>query len=431
MQVSTEAGEGLERRMTVTLPAERLNQAIEERLQDMVKNVRLDGFRPGKVPMRVIRQRFSQSVRQEVMGDLIQNSFFEAAEKEGHAPAGMPRIDDVDLTAGRYTAVFEVMPEIALADMSAAEIKRPQVEITEADMDAMIEKLRQQRSSWVKVERPAEDGDQLVISFRGLLDGEVFPGGSAEDITLVLGSKSLIEGFESGLIGANAGEARNLSLKFPADYRMTELADKDVVFEVQVKEVHKQVLPEVDETFIKGLGVESGDMADFRVDIRKSMDHELGQRQKAKVKAQVMDAMLAANEILVPRVMIEQEAANLKNQTQQNMAQQGHSSSLNLPVEIFMDQAQRRVALGLLVGAIIKQNDIKLDQERLNKFIEDFAESYDDPDEVVDYYSSNKQARSTMENLVMEDQVVDWLLERVKVVDEPMDFDVFMNDKKD
>lgn len=431
MQVSTEAGEGLERRMTVTLAAERLNQAVEERLLDMAKNVRMDGFRPGKIPMRVIRQRFLQSARQEVMGDLIQNSFFEAAQQEGHSPAGMPRIDDVDLTAGRYTAIFEVMPEVTLTDMSATEIKRPQVEITDADVDAMIEKLRLQRSSWIKVERPAADGDQLVISFRGLLNGELFPGGSAEDITLVLGSKSLIEGFESGLVGASAGEERNLSLKFPADYRMTELADKDVVFEVQVKEVHQQALPEVDETFIKGLGVESGELADFRVDIRKSMDHELGQRQKSKVKAQVMDALLKTNNIQVPKVMIEQEAANLKHQTQENMGQQGNRSNLNLPLDIFMGQAERRVALGLLVGAIIKEKAIKLDQERLTKFIEDFAESYDDPDGVVEYYSNNKEARATLENLVLEDQVVDWVLEQVKLVDEPQEFEAFMNEEKD
>lgn len=430
MQVSIEAGEGLERKMTVTLPADKLVEAVEKRLEDMARNVRMDGFRPGKVPMRVVRQRFLQSARQEVMGDLIQSSFFEAAAKENQAPAGMPRIDDVDTAAGRYVAVFEVMPEVTLADMSAVEIKRPQVEIAEADIDAMIEKLRLQRSGWTKVERAAADGDQVVISFRGLLDGTAFPGGSAEDISLVLGSKSLIDGFESGLVGAGAGDERSLNLRFPDDYRMSELAGKDVVFEVQIKEVHQQVVPEVDETFIKGMGVESGDMADFRVDIRKSMDHELGQRQKAKVKAQVMDALLNTNHILVPSVMVEQEAANLQQQTLQNMAREGHSSKLNLPLDIFKDQAKRRVTLGLLVGAIIRQNDIKLDQERLKKFIEDFAESYDEPDDVVSYYSTNKEARSTMENLVMEDQVVDWILERVKVIDEPFSFDAFMNEHK-
>lgn len=431
MQVSIEAGEGLEKRMTITLPAERLEQAVETRLQEMVKTLRLDGFRPGKVPLRVVRQRFLQSTRQEIMGDLIQSSFFEAADKEQLAPAGPPRIDEVDPDTGRYVAVFEVMPEVEIAAMPDVEIKRPQVDITEADLDAMIEKLRLQRSSWVKVERAAADGDQLVISFRGLLNGEVFPGGSAEDLTLVLGSKSLIDGFESGLIGASAGEERRLELKFPDDYRMEDLAGKDVLFETQVKEVRKQVLPDVDDTFIKALGVESGDAADFRVDIRKSMDHELEQRRKAKVKAQVMDALLASHQIQVPKVMVTQEAANLKQQSQYNMRQSGYSSSMDIPLGIFMEQAERRVALGLLVGAIIKGNDIRLDQHRLEQLIEDYAESYNEPDEVVNYYRNNKEARAPLENLVLEDQVVDWVLERVKVVDEPLSFEVFMNEQKD
>jgi trigger factor len=431
MQVSIEAGEGLEKRMTITLPAERLEQAVETRLQEMVKTLRLDGFRPGKVPLRVVRQRFLQSTRQEIMGDLIQSSFFEAADKERLAPAGPPRIDEVDPDTGRYVAVFEVMPEVEIAAMPDVEIKRPQVDITETDLDAMIEKLRLQRSSWVKVERAATDGDQLVISFRGLLNGEAFPGGSAEDLTLVLGSKSLIDGFESGLIGASAGDERRLELKFPDDYRMNDLAGKDVLFETQVKEVRKQVLPDVDDSFIKALGVESGDLADFRIDIRKSMDHELEHRRKAKVKAQVMDALLASHQVQVPKVMVTQEAANLKQQSQHNMRQSGHSSSVNLPLEIFMDQAQRRVALGLLVGAIIKGNDIRLDQSRLEQLIEDYAESYNEPDEVVKYYRNNKEARAPLENLVLEDQVVDWVLERVKVVDEPLSFEVFMSEQKD
>ncbi|MBF0256374.1 MAG: trigger factor, partial [Gammaproteobacteria bacterium] len=386
---------------------------------------------PGKVPMRVIRQRYGQSVRQEVMGDLIQSSFFEAAHKQNISPAGLPRIDELDLDAARYVAVFEVMPEISLADMSGVSIKRPQVEIADADVDRMVEQLRKQRASWVAVERPAQDADQVLVSFKGYVDDEAFEGGSAEDVPVVLGSGSLIEGFESGLLGASAGDSRSLDLKFPEDYRVEHLAGKDSRFEIQVKEVREQQLPEINEAFIKEFGIASGDQADFLADIRKNMSFELKQKLKGTIKDRVMDALIATHQLLVPEALINQEAEGLKKQTQQNMARQGHSSSLNLPLEIFKDQAKRRVTLGLLVGEIIKQHALKVEAERVKEFIEDYAQSYEQPQEVIDYYSNNKDARATVENLVLEDQVVDWVMQQVKIEDEPLAFDAFMNPGKE
>lgn len=431
MQVSIEAGEGLERRMTVELPAERVQEAVDTRLQEMSSSVRMDGFRPGKVPMRVIRQRFGKSVRQEVMGDLIQSSFYEAAQNQSLVPAGMPRIDDVDLDAARYVAVFEIMPEVEVADMSAVTIKRPQVEIQDSDVAVMVEQLRKQRASWVAVERPAQDGDQVVASFKGYIDGTAFEGGSAEDVPVVLGSGSLIEGFEAGLVGASAGDSRSLELKFPEDYRVEHLAGKDSTFEVELKEVREQQLPEIDEAFIKEFGVDSGDKADFLADIRKNMLFELNQKLKATVKERVMDALIDANPLDVPDALVSQEAESLKKQTQSNMARQGHNSSINLPSEIFKDQAKRRVVLGMLVGEIISKQDIKVDAERVKQTIGEYAQSYEHPQEVIDYYSNNKDARATVENLVLEDAVVEWVLEQAKVEDEPAAFDAFMNPEKE
>ncbi|MEO5342085.1 MAG: trigger factor [Gammaproteobacteria bacterium SHHR-1] len=417
--------------MTVELPSEQLQEAVDKKLQELSGTVRMDGFRPGKVPMRVIRQRFGRSVRQEVMGDLIQSSFFDAAQQQNVSPVAMPRIDELDLDAARYVAVFEVMPEVTLADMSEVSIKRPQVEITDADVDKMVEQLRKQRASWEPVERPAQDGDQLLISFTGYIEDEAFEGGSAEDVPLELGSGRMIEGFEAGLLGASAGDKPSLELKFPEDYRVEHLAGRDARFEVEVKEVREQRLPEINETFIKEFGIESGEMTDFLADIRKSMEFELNKKRKQMIKDQVMNALAEANPIQVPEALVERDAEVLKKQTLQDMARQGQSSALDLPVEIFKDSARRRVVLGLLVGEIVQQNQFKPDAERVQQAIEDYTQGYENPQEVIDYYRNNKEARANVESMVVEDMVTDWVLTQVKVEDETQTFDAFMNPEKE
>ena len=427
MQVSIESGEGLERRMTVELPADDVQQEVDKRLQGMTRTVRIDGFRPGKVPLRIVRQRFGDSVRQDVIGEMIQKTFYEAATQEKVTPAGMPRIDDLDAENASYTAVFEVVPTVELGDMSGVTVKRPNIEIADADVDAMVDKLRKQRASWAVIERAAEMGDQLLISFKGMIDGEVFDGGSAENVPIELGSNSLIEGFEEGLVGAVAGDSRNLELKFPEDYRVQDLAGKDTVFEVDIAKVRHEVLPEIDEEFVKAFGIDSGKNDDFMADIRKNMDHELDQKIKSTVKERVMDALLEVNSFDVPQVMVNQEAESMKKQSQENMAQQGHGSSIDLPIELFKDQAQRRVTLGMLMNEIVSSNDIVVDQDRVTSTIEEFAQSYEKPEEVIEHYKSNSQSRASVENLVLEDQVVDWVLEQVKVEDEAAEFDAFMN----
>ena len=433
MQVSVESGEGLTKKMRVELPAERVNEVVDAKLKEVARTVRLDGFRPGKVPVRVVKQRFGAQIRQDAYGDLIQASFYEAAEKEALFPVGDPKIElheDEEGNGGlSYTATFEVMPKVELADFTALSIKRPQAQVTDADVDAMIEKLRDQRKEWNPVERPAQDGDRLTIDFTGYLDGEAFDGGSASDFQLVLGSGTMIPGFEEGLKGAKAGEERKLEVKFPDDYSAEHLAGKEATFDVTIKEVAEPVLPEVDEAFIKALGVEAGTEDALRKEVRENMERELKQKLKSLTKERVMDAMLQAHDLQVPSAMVQREAEHLKRQAQEEMAGAGQRSAVDLPVSLFEPQAERRVKLGLLVGEIIKSNSMNVDQERVDQAIAEQAATFEEPQQIIDWYAENPEARKAVENVVMEDQVVDWVLDQAQVEDENLTFDELVNSK--
>ncbi len=433
MQVSVESGEGLVKRLLVNLPADKVNELVDAKLKEAARTVRMDGFRPGKVPLRMVKQRYGQQIRQDVYGELIQSSFYEAATQENLRPVGEPSIElrEDEADGGlAYTATFEVMPELEVADLSALEIKRPVTEVTEEDIDKMIEKLREQRTEWNDVERAAQDGDRVTLDFTGIMDGEAFEGGSANDIPLVLGSGTMIPGFEEGLAGLKAGEEKTLELKFPEDYRVEHLAGKDVSFEVKVKAVAEPKLPEVDEDFIKALGVEEGTEDALRREIRENMEREVRQKVKSRTKEAVMDALLAANEFDVPTAMVSQEAQALKQQTQQEMAQAGQQSSVDLPLSVFEPQAERRVKLGLLVGELIRGNEMEVDQARVDETIAEQAATFEDPDEIIKWYKENPQARSSVENVVMEDQVVDLILEKAKVEDENLSFDELLNNNQ-
>ena len=421
MQVSVEAGEGLERRMTVELPAEQIEEAVTKRLKQIGKTARLDGFRPGKVPMNMLRRRYGGQVLQEVYGEIIESSYQEAVQQQNLHPAGLPKIEPKVGDAQNvfsYIATLEVMPEITLARPGGS-IKRPVAEVADADVAEMLEKLRKQRASWNAVDRAADAGDQVKINFKGLVDGEAFKGGSAEDMPLVLGSKRMIEGFETGLVGMVKEEKRTLELKFPDDYRVDELAGKPVTFEVEVEEVAEQVLPEVDEEFAKAFGAQQG-VDKLKQDIRDNMQRELKQRIWARVKNQAMELILQENPIEVPSALVKEEIEALRKQTRSHLKQ--GAGSIELPDNLFEDQAKRRVSLGLLISEIIKQNQIELDRERVRRAIEEIAASYEDADEVVKYYLSNRNQMATIENVVMEDQVVDWVMGQVEVIDEPSSF---------
>ncbi len=430
MQVSVESGDGLVKRLLVSLPAEQVNKLMDEKLKEVARTVRMDGFRPGKVPLRVVKQRYGAQIRQDVYGELIQSSFYEAAVQENLRPVGEPSIEiNAESEDGglSYTASFEVMPEVELADIAQVEVKRPVVEVVDADVDAMIEKLRKQRVEWDEVDHAAVEGDRVTIDFKGIMDGEAFEGGSAEDIPLELGSGAMIPGFEEGLIGVKAGDKPTLDLKFPEDYQVENLAGKDVRFEVEIKSVAEPRLPEVDEDFVKSLGVEDGSEESLRKEIRDNMEREVRQKVNARIKEQVMESLLQLHDIEVPKAVVTEESEALKKQAQREMAQSGQQSMVDLPASVFEPQAERRIKLGLIVGEVIRGNDLEIDDARVEQAIEEQASTFESPEEVIEFYRGNKDARAAVENVVLEDQVVDLIMERGKVEDENLSFDELLN----
>lgn len=416
----------------VDLPAERVSAEVDKKLKDLARHVRLDGFRPGKVPMRTIKQRFGDQVLQETYGNLIQETLYEAASQEQLMPAGEPKVElrEAAEEGGLgYTATFEVMPEITLADLSSASVSRPVAEVSESDVDAMIETLRKQRTTWNDVERGANDGDTVHMDFKGMIDGEIFEGGTAEDVPLVLGSGSMIDGFESGLLGAKPDDERTLEVTFPDDYRAEHLAGKDAVFEVKVLRVSEPSLPEIDEEFAKAFGIEAGTVEALREDVSKNMAHELKQKIRGITKDRVMDLLIEQHPLDIPQAMVDQEAGRMKQQMMQEMQQRGQSASTDLPLSMFDSQAKRRVHLGLLVAEIIKSQELQADPEKVRETIEEAAQTYEDPQEVVDYYMQDKNARAGVENVVLENQVVEWVLDQTRVQDEKQSFSDLMDNK--
>jgi trigger factor len=423
MQVSVESGEGLERRMTVGLEADQVEGEVDKRLREFARTARLPGFRPGKVPVKILRQRFGQQVRGEVFGDLVQSSFLEAVGQEALRPAGAPRIDpDLDHLAKRYayTAVFEVLPEFELGSLEGKMLRRPVAEVQESDVDALIQRLREQRKTFEEADRPAEEGDRVTASFVGSIDGEPFEGSSGEHVEIELGSGRMIPGFESGLVGARAGEERTLELSFPEEYHAAQLKGKPVRFAVTVEAVAAPKLPEVDESFAKAFGVEDGDLERFRKDVRTNMERELRQRIDARIKKQALDLLLEANRIELPQVLVAQEIRALKAQVRENMS---GVRQFELPDNVFEEDARRRVALGLVIAEVVKANEIQVDQERVREVVEDMASTYENPQEVVDYYYSRREHLSSVETLTLENQVVDWVMTQVTVEDEPQTFE--------
>jgi trigger factor len=418
MQVFIETTSGLERRLTVGVPAERVESEINSRLQKAAKNARLDGFRPGKVPMRVMRQRFGAGVRQEVVGEVMSQSFYEAVTQENLRPAGQPSIEPKSMDAGKdleFVATFEIFPEIELGDMSGFTIDKPIAEVTDEDVDNMIEVFRKQQGSWEVVTRSAASGDQVNIDYAGTRDGEPFDGGSAEGSDLELGSNSMVPGFEAGIEGMSAGEQKVLSLSFPDDYHSEELRGAAVEFNITLNEVKEHRMADLDEELFKKYGVEEGGEEKFRLDIAENMTRELSNAVKNQVKQQVMDAMVEAHEGQdVPKALIANEIGNMRKQMFQQF---GGAASPDLdlesllPAEMFEEKAERRVKLGLVLGEFIQREGLEADPERVRATIDEMASTYQEPEEVVNWYYSNQEQLASVESMVLEDQVVDKLLE--------------------
>ncbi|MDC7829934.1 MULTISPECIES: trigger factor [Pseudomonas] len=424
MQVSVENTSALERRMTIGVPAERIETEVNKRLQQTARRAKVPGFRPGKVPMSVIRQRYEASARQEALGDLIQETFYEAVVEQKLNPAGAPAVEPKVFEKGKdleYVATFEVFPEFEVKGLDGIEIERQDASVEDADIDKMLDVLRKQGTRYEAVDRAAANDDQVTIDFVGTQDGEAFSGGSAENTKLVLGSGRMIPGFEDGLVGAKAGDERVLDLTFPEDYQNLDLAGKAAQFKVTVKEVAAPELPELNEAFFKQFGVEETTVEGFRAEVRKNMDRELRQALKTKVKNQVMDGLLAANQIDVPAALISNEVDRLRVQAVQQFG--GNIQPEQLPAELFSEQAKRRVLLGLIIAEMVKQFELKPDDARVRELIEEMAAAYQEPEQVVKWYYQNEQQLNEVRSVVLEEQVVDTVLKQAKVTDKQVSYE--------
>ncbi|MGY4528107.1 trigger factor [Pseudomonas sp. UBA4617] len=424
MQVSVENTSALERRMTIAVPAERVENEVNKRLQQTAKRAKVAGFRPGKVPMSVIRQRFEADARQEAFGDLVQASFYEAIVEQKLNPAGAPAVEPKSFEKGKdleFVAIFEVFPEFTVAGLESISVERLSAEVAEADLDNMLEVLRKQNTRFEAVERAAQKDDQVNIDFVGKVDGEVFAGGSAKGTQLVLGSGRMIPGFEDGLVGAKAGEERVVNVTFPEDYQNLDLAGKAAEFTITVNSVAAPVLPELNEEFFAQFGIKETTLEGFRAEVRKNMERELRQAIKAKVKNQVMDGLLAANPIEVPKALLENEVNRLRVQAVQQFG--GNIKPEQLPAELFEEQAKRRVVLGLIVAEVVKQFELKPDEGKVREMIEEMASAYQEPEQVIAWYYKNDQQLNEVRSVVLEEQVVDTVLQKATVTDKSVSYE--------
>ncbi len=425
MEVSVETSQGLERIMTVTVPAERVDKEVADRLNRMKNTVKLNGFRPGKVPMAVVKKRFGDSVLHEVAGEVIQASFGEAVNQEKLSPAGAPQIDPEEIAAGKaltFKATFEVYPEFEITSFAGIKVEKPVVEIGEEDMDKMIDNLRSQQQSWSEVEREAADGDQVVIDFAGTIDGEAFERGSAEGVPVTLGSGSMIGGFEEGIAGMKAGDEKSIDVTFPEDYAAEELAGKEAQFAIKVSTVSEQVLPEVDDEFISGYGVTEGGVEAFRKQIRENMQRECDQAVETVNKSQVMDGLYESHGFDVPGALIDEEAARMV----ENMKQQMQGQEGVLSPDLFKGQAERRVKLGLVLAEVVREHNVQVDPTLVQSHIERMAAGYEDPKEVIEWYNKNPQYLEGVQNLALEEQVVDLVMKDAEVSEASMGFEELM-----
>ena len=425
MQVSVETTEGLERKLTIAIPGDRVDTAVNARLQEAAQTIRLNGFRQGKVPLKVVKNKFGKGVRQEVVGELMNQTYFEAIAQESLKPAGQPRIEPTNMDEGKdveFVAVFEVYPEIELPDFAAIKAERLVAEVSDDDIDEMIETLRKQRQTWVPVERAAADGDMVNIDYVGKKQGEEFQGGKAAGQNLVLGSERMIPGFEDGVIGKSAGEDFTLQLKFPDEYHSEELAGAEVEFELTLNTVSEQSLPEVNEDFFKSFGVEEGGMEAFREEVSNNMQREMKTASRNKLKTTLMDALISDLEVAIPAALMSNEIHQLKHQTVQQMGGGQGFDPHSMPDDLFREQAKRRVTLGLILGEVISQQSIQADADKVRDAVEEIAATYESPEEVVKWYYSNEEQLQGIESSVIEDQVFDYIIEQAQVSDKEVSY---------
>jgi len=431
MQVSVETTQGLERKITISVPAESVDVEVKNRLRHIGKTQRINGFRPGKVPVSVIQKRYGQSVRQEVAGELMQRNFVDAIVAEKMNPAGRPNFiakSNEDGKALEFEATFEVYPEVALTGLDSIKVERPNAEVTDADLDEMFTTLQNQHKTWKENKRKTKAGDKLTLDFTGRVDGEIFEGGEAKDFELELGAGRMIPGFEKEITGMKVGEEKTIKVTFPEDYHAENLKGKEAEFDIVIHKTEGPVLPTVDEDFAKLFGVEAGGVEALRTEVSTNMTRELTQAVKAKVKEQVIEGLLEANDVEIPKALIAQEIEVLRKQAMQRFAGQMDPANMpDLPADMFEEQAKRRVKVGLLLGEVIKLNELKVDESKVNELIASAASAYEDPKEVIEYYATNKELNQQMQNVALEEQAVELLLESAKVKNKKASFKDIMN----
>ncbi len=428
MQVSVETLEGLERRIKVQVPADKVETEVSNRLKSVGRTARIKGFRPGKVPPKVIEQRYGPQVRREVLSELMQSSFSEAITQENLNPAGGPRIEPSSLDKGQdleYTATFEVYPDITIATSEGLVLRRPVAAIEAEDVDRVIEDLRTQRAEWQSVDVAAAAGHRVVVDFSGTLDGEAFEGGSGENVPVVLGAGGMLEDFENGLLGASAGDTRSFDVNFPAGYHAADLAGRTAVFEATVHQVEEQKLPEVDDAFCALFGIDEGGVDALRKGVEENMTAEMNARVDGRMRQRVLEAFLAANPVEVPAALVDDEVRALQDESMRRMGLEDESQ--RPPSEPFVEQARKRVALGLLIGEFIKQEKLEPDSERVEQRLEALVAGHEKPDAMMRAYRSSEPMMQRLGAMALEDQVVERLLDKASIAEDKLSFRELMD----
>jgi trigger factor len=424
----------LERQVKVAVPVAELEADIAARIRKLARTVKMQGFRPGKVPIKMVERHYGYQVRQEALSESVQRGFAEAVRSQNFRVAGMPRFEPVqggtDAGAFEFQAVFEVYPEITVGDLGSRAVVRPLTEVAEKDVDATVETLRRQRAKYERVARGAADGDLVNIDFEGRIDGAPFDGGKGENFTVVLGEGRMLPAFESALTGLAEGDGKTFPITFPEDY-VEQLKGRTAEFTLKVNQVAEPKLPAVDAEFAKSLGVSDGDVERMRAEIRQNIEREVKKRVQARVKEQVMNGLVEAATFEVPRTLLDAEISRMQQAALADLKQRGMTTQdMELPAELFADRARHRVTLGLLVADLVRQNDLAPRPEQVRKVIEEHAESFEQPAEMVRWFYGQPERMAEVEALVMEDNVVEWSLARMKVEDKVTPFDELMGTKK-
>ncbi|ELL15113.1 trigger factor [Neisseria meningitidis 61103] len=432
MSVTVETLENLERKVVLSLPWSEINAETDKKLKQTQRRAKIDGFRPGNAPLKMIAQMYGASAQNDVINELVQRRFHDVAVAQELKVAGFPRFEGVeeqdDKESFKVAAIFEVFPEVVIGDLSAQEVEKVTASVGDAEVDQTVEILRKQRTRFNHVEREARNGDRVIIDFEGKIDGEPFAGGASKNYAFVLGASQMLPEFEAGVVGMKAGESKDVTVNFPEDYHGKDVAGKTAVFTITLNNVSEATLPEVDADFAKALGIADGDVAKMREEVKKNVSREVERRVNEQTKESVMNALLKAVELKAPVALVNEEAARLANEMKQNFVNQGmaDAANLDLPLDMFKEQAERRVSLGLILAKLVDENKLEPTEEQIKAVVANFAESYEDPQEVIDWYYAEPSRLQAPTSLAIESNVVDFVLGKAKVNEKALSFDEVM-----